>query len=58
MAETEFSRLVADVREQLLYLQELGVTELDVEMPEFAALAATPAAKACRGEKSFRSRLR
>jgi uracil-DNA glycosylase family 4 len=31
---TQISELIADVREQVLYLQELGVSELSVEFPE------------------------
>lgn len=32
----EFSELLADVKEQVLYLQELGVESLDVSLPEIA----------------------
>ncbi len=31
----EFSTILADVKEQILYLQELGVENLSVELPEF-----------------------
>jgi uracil-DNA glycosylase len=31
----EFSTLLADLKEQILYLQELGVDNLDVNLPEF-----------------------
>lgn len=32
---SEFSTLLADVKEQILYLQELGVENFDVDLPEF-----------------------
>jgi uracil-DNA glycosylase family 4 len=32
----EFSEILADVREQILYLQELGVENLSVDLPEIA----------------------
>jgi uracil-DNA glycosylase len=32
----EFSKLIADVKEQVFYLQELGVETLDVSLPEIA----------------------
>ncbi len=32
----EFSELLADVKDQILYLQELGVENFDVELPEIA----------------------
>ncbi|MGQ0543138.1 MAG: hypothetical protein ACT4O9_15040, partial [Blastocatellia bacterium] len=32
--KTEISELISDVREQVLYLQELGVGDLSVELPE------------------------
>ena len=31
----ELSEILADVKEQILYLQELGVENLNVELPEF-----------------------
>jgi DNA polymerase len=31
----EFSEILADVKEQILYLQELGVENLNVDLPEF-----------------------
>ncbi len=31
---SEFSEILADVKEQILYLQELGVENLSVELPE------------------------
>lgn len=33
---TEFSTILADVKEQILYLQELGVENLSVDLPEIA----------------------
>lgn len=35
----EFSKLLADVREQVLYMQELGVASLDVSLPELLEVA-------------------
>ena len=35
--QKDFSNLLADVKEQILYLQELGVENLSVELPEFDA---------------------
>ncbi|MDM7921675.1 MAG: uracil-DNA glycosylase, partial [Pyrinomonadaceae bacterium] len=31
---TEYSKLIADVREQVLYMQELGIDMLEVQLPE------------------------
>ena len=33
--KNEFSKLISDVNEQILYLQELGVENLSVDLPEF-----------------------
>jgi uracil-DNA glycosylase len=33
--QNEFSTLLADLKEQILYLQELGVENFDVQLPEF-----------------------
>ena len=33
--QKDFSEILADVKEQILYLQELGVENLSVELPEF-----------------------
>lgn len=33
-AQNEFSALIGELREQILYLQELGVSDFDVELPE------------------------
>lgn len=37
----ELSNLISEVREQVLYLQELGIEGLDADLPEFAFLANT-----------------
>lgn len=44
MPETEFSELVKDFREQVLYLKELGVDAISAELPEevFSVKAARP----------------
>lgn len=34
MKATEFTEVIAEIREQVLYLQELGVETLDVKLPE------------------------
>ncbi len=34
--ESEISKLLTDIKEQILYLQELGVENLAVELPEFS----------------------
>lgn len=41
---TELSKLLADVKDQVLYLQELGVESLDANLPEIAAPETEPAA--------------
>lgn len=41
---TELSKLLADVKDQVLYLQELGVESLDADLPEIAAPEAEPPA--------------
>jgi DNA polymerase len=39
---TELSKLLADVKDQVLYLQELGLESLDADLPEMAAAQAEP----------------
>ena len=34
MSDPNVSELIADLREQILYLQELGVDSFDVELPD------------------------
>ena len=41
--DTKFSQLFSDVREHVLYLQELGVDSLNVDLAEFALVIPPPA---------------
>ncbi len=38
-SQNEFSALVKDLREQILYLNELGVDKLEADLPEFSSFS-------------------